>query len=292
MIKAEDFVKRADEISKRKTVYLWGGWGQELTSRLIDAKRRQYPSVYYASKVAYLKALVGKGYMGIDCSGLLKMIHWGYPNHKYNNGGMPDTNANGYINMCKNVSTNFKTIKLGEAVWMNGHIGVYAGEINGVKWVIESTPKWKDGVQWVRLDARKWLKHGEMPNVDYSIKEEPALGKSKVTATELNVRTGPSTDNDVVTTLKKDDVVSIEGRDGSWVKITAWVSGKYITQEVLKGQVVSGGDNLNVRSGPNTSYAIVDKLRNGSVITLYDRSGDWWRIGENQFVHGNFVVTL
>ena len=298
MIKAQDFINKADELTKKKTVYLWGGWGNKLTNALIDSKARQYRSVYYPSKVARLKALVPKGYLGIDCSGLLKMIHWGYPNHKYNNGGMPDTNANSYINMCKDVSTNFDSIVPGEAVWMSGHIGLYAGVYDGVKWVIESTPSWKDGVQWTKLSARKWLKHGKMPNVDYSStqKEEakPAMDKgSQVTATELNVRTGPGTNHDILATLKKGDSVKVEATDGKWLKLSAYVSSDYISKEVLpKGRVESGNQNLNVRSGANTRFPIVDKLSNGDIVTIHERVGDWIKIADGKYVHGNFVVAL
>ena len=298
MIKAQEFIDKATELVGKKTVYLWGGWGQKLTNALIDSKARQYPSVYYASKVKRLKSLISQGYVGIDCSGLLKMIHWGYPNHKYNNGGMPDTNANSYINMCKDVSTNFDSIVPGEAVWMSGHIGLYAGVYDGVKWVIESTPSWKDGVQWTKLSARKWLKHGKMPNVDYSStqKEEakPAMDKgSQVTATELNVRTGPGTNHDILATLKKGDSVKVEATDGKWLKLSAYVSSDYISKEVLpKGRVESGNQNLNVRSGANTRFPIVDKLSNGDIVTIHERVGDWIKIADGKYVHGNFVVAL
>lgn len=301
MIKATDFIKKAEELVYKKTVYLWGGWGQPLTNTLIDQKAGQYPSVYNKSKVAKLKSLVSQGYLGIDCSGLLKMIHWGYPNHKYNNGGMPDTNANGYINMCRDVSTNFASIVPGEAVWMNGHIGLYAGVYDSVKWVIESTPSWKDGVQWTKLSARKWVKHGKMPNVDYStsqnqeVKLLPSTKDPQVTATTLNVRTGPGVDHPVLTQLKKGDTVKIEGTENGWAKLSAYVSSDYISAPaptLPKGRVTTGGQNLNIRSGPNTSYPIVDKLGNGDIVSLHERVGDWYKIADGKYAHGNFIVTL
>lgn len=100
-----------------------------------------------------------------DCSGLVKGILWGYPDSgKYASNGVPDYNANTIIKKCKNVSTNFKNIKAGEFVWMDGHCGVYIG--NGK--VIESSPKWENGIQITKLYQRKWLKHGFLPWVDYS----------------------------------------------------------------------------------------------------------------------------
>lgn len=37
---------------------------------------------------------------------------------------------------------------------------------------------------------------------------------------------------------------------------------------------------LNVRRGPGVKYAIVDKLKNGTVVKVYEKSGNWGRIGE------------
>ena len=197
--------------------------------------------------------------------------------------------------MCRDVSTNFNNITPGEVVWMNGHIGLYAGVYDGVKWVIESTPSWKDGVQWTKLSARKWVKHGKMPNVDYSTsqnQEVKPMPNPRVTATTLNVRTGPGTDHPVLTQLKKGDTVKIEAQEGKWLKLTAWVSGDYVEEALPKGRVVSGSANLNVRSGPNTKYPIVAKLKNDSVVSILERTGDWIKISEGQYVHGNFVTTL
>lgn len=47
------------------------------------------------------------------------------------------------ITVCKNVSTDFSRIEVGEAVWMEGHIGVYIGD--GL--AVECTPCWDNKVQ-------------------------------------------------------------------------------------------------------------------------------------------------
>lgn len=105
------------------------------------------------------------GYLLSDCSGLIKGILWGYPkNGKYGSNGVPDVNANTMIKKCKNISNDFKNISIGEMVWLQGHCGVYIG--NGK--VIESSPRWENGVQITRLNARNWLKHGFLPWVEYT----------------------------------------------------------------------------------------------------------------------------
>lgn len=108
---------------------------------------------------------------GFDCSGLIKGVLWGWNasngthgGAKYASNGVPDLSADAMIARCSGVSMNFSNIQVGEAVWMKGHIGVYIG---GGR-VVESTPSWKNCVQITALSARKWVKHGKLPYVNYS----------------------------------------------------------------------------------------------------------------------------
>lgn len=76
------------------------------------------------------------------------------------------------IGKCTDVTTDFSSIEVGEAVWMSGHIGVYIG--NGL--CVECTPRWSDGVQITAVhnigkitgyNGRTWTKHGKLPHVNY-----------------------------------------------------------------------------------------------------------------------------
>lgn len=135
-MKSTDFINKLKRVENLPTLYHWGKF-------LND-----YDGQYLLS----------------DCSGLIKGVLWGYPdNGKYSSNGIPDYNANTIITKCKNVSTDFSKIKKGEFVWMTGHCGVYIG--NGQ--VIESSPKWENGVQITKLSQRNWKKHGKLPWIDY-----------------------------------------------------------------------------------------------------------------------------
>ena len=93
--------------------------------------------------------------------------------------GVPDYDAKKMIDCCWDVSTDFFTIVPGEAVWMDGHIGIYVG--GGM--VVEATPKWQGGVQistcanvcdgliFGTAGSRTWTKHGKLPWVDYAAQE-------------------------------------------------------------------------------------------------------------------------
>ena len=46
---------------------------------------------------------------------------------------------------------------------------------------------------------------------------------------------------------------------------------------------------LNVRSGAGLNYKVVGKLKNGTKVTVYERSGSWGRIGDNRWVSMNYL---
>lgn len=195
LMKASEFVKKLNDIAtKHKTVYVYGAFGAPVTTSLLTAKAKQYPSFYTASKKAQLAKYAGHGYWGFDCVNLIKGVLWGWSadktktngGAKYKSNGVPDTNADGMIKLCSNVTTDFSKIEVGEAVWCSGHIGVYIG--NGL--AIECTPAWKNNVQITAVknigtkngyNARKWTKHGKLPWIDYDVK---TASKKPTTATK------------------------------------------------------------------------------------------------------------
>jgi hypothetical protein len=117
---------------------------------------------------------------GFDCVCFIKALLWGwcgdaskdYGGAQYGSNGVPDISDSGMINVCSDVSTDFRTIQVGEVVWLPGHIGVYVGD--GL--AVECTPIWKDGVQVTAVHnigtksgykGRFWTKHGKLPYVTY-----------------------------------------------------------------------------------------------------------------------------
>lgn len=167
-----------------KTSYMLGPWGWPATEKMITrAITNGSNAQTNKGWLSYANAIKDKGYL-FDCVGLIKGILWGwsgdlsksYGGAGYACSGVPDCGADAMIAMCSDVSTDFSTTVPGEAVWMSGHIGIYVG--GGV--VVESTPKWKWGVQESTclnvagkqlpgtVGSRTWTKHGKLPWVDYS----------------------------------------------------------------------------------------------------------------------------
>ena len=241
IMKASDFVAKLKDIATNyKTLYVMGCFGAPMTTankkRYID----HHPYNKQPARVKLINAASADTF-GFDCVCLIKGVLWGwsgdkskiYGGAKYATNGVPDVDANAMINLCSEVSTDFSKIEIGEAVWTNGHIGVYIG--NGLS--IECTPAWKNRVQITACNCskpgyntRKWKKHGKLPYIDYATASaapaktsKPKLdvatsyaksmsGKYKVTASAgLNIRTGASSNKKSLGVLPKGTVVSSYG---------------------------------------------------------------------------------
>ena len=193
MIKtAKELAATAEAVAKNhKTLYVMGcfGWPMTATMKARAKTEQSYNrKVVRAAKIAAADAKT----FGFDCVCLIKALLWGwngdasknYGGAAYKSNGVPELNADQMIEVCNDVSTNFSSIQVGEAVWMKGHIGIYIG--NGL--AVESTPSWKDGVQITAVhnigkksgyNGRSWTKHGKLPYVTYEstkeIKEESTV---------------------------------------------------------------------------------------------------------------------
>ncbi|MBT9830304.1 SH3 domain-containing protein [Clostridium baratii] len=126
-------------------------------------------------------------------------------------------------------------------------------------------------------------------------------------SSSLNMRSGPSTNSNVVGSLAHGTVVNILGTSGQWYKISyngkvGYVRGDYLTLGGASAGSGSGtgtiklndpSSSLNVRSGPSTNTSVVGSLAHGTVVQITGKSGDWYKInfnGTTGYVKGDFVT--
>lgn len=201
VMKATDFVNKAVDIAKNyKTLYVMGCFGAPMNS--YNKKRyinNGAAGGYNArsDRKAMIQAASADTF-GFDCVCLIKGILWGwngnqnksYGGASYASKGVPDIGANGMIQVCSGVSTNFSNIVPGEAVWKEDHIGIYIG--NGL--AVECTPAWQNKVQITAVgnigsksgyNTRQWTKHGKLPYIDYSEQAQTPAPAPKKTIDEL-----------------------------------------------------------------------------------------------------------
>jgi hypothetical protein len=206
-----EFVNKLVEVAQNyKTLYVYGCFGAPLNTK----NKERYKNNNDYNRDPTRQSMIDKATtntFGFDCVCLIKGILWGWSGNKnktyggatYRSNNVPDVGADAMINRyCNEVSTDFTTIKVGEAVWIPGHIGVYIGNEK----VVECTPKWNNCVQITNLgnlgnhkgNWRNWKKHGFLPWVDYSIenqcpeiqKESDPIQGSAVGAREYIVKKG------------------------------------------------------------------------------------------------------
>lgn len=132
-----------------------------------------------------------------------------------------------------------------------------------------------------------------------------------VTTDVLNVRSGPSTNNAIISKVKKGEKLDLITKQGNWYKTKVkgkegWVSADYIKSvsnggsgstttnpSVKKGK--STVDNLNMRSGGSTSYSVIRKLNKGTEFEIVSESGSWVKIkheGRLGYVHKDYVLVI
>ena len=102
---------------------------------------------------------------------------------------------------------------------------------------------------------------------------------------DLYVRASASTGSIILDSLKKGSYVTLLSKTGDWWRVE-YANGKYgycyagyITP--VEGKPVwvnTGGNVLNVRSGPGISYERIATIPHGSVVMLRSFSGGWSRI--------------
>ena len=182
-----------DAAKNYKTLYVMGCFGAPMNA----TNKKRYTSNHSYNKAADRTAMINAASadtFGFDCVCLIKGLLWGWNGDKskvyggatYTSNGVPDIGADSMIKVCKDVSTDFSKIAVGEAVWMEGHIGIYVG--NGL--AVECTPKWENKVQITACNCsksgynrRNWTKHGKLPYVTYDTKTEATGGSGTAVST-------------------------------------------------------------------------------------------------------------
>lgn len=128
------------------------------------------------------------------------------------------------------------------------------------------------------------------------------LNKTLISTTNLNVRTGGSTDYKVISYIRKDEYVNVIGMCSSgWYKVklkngtVGYASNKYLIETSNSSNNSSNNSynstsnnnitiiddlittsNLNVRSGPSTENNIIGYLKKGSSVKIVEKTNNYW----------------
>ena len=125
-----------------------------------------------------------------------------------------------------------------------------------------------------------------------------------ITASVLNIRSGPSTSYSILGQFGKGDEVSITKQNytENWHQILyngsiAYVHASYVKiggqeeePEALYAKVNASA--LNFREGPSTSYKVIDTLRRGDIVQVLEQSGSWYKVkysGRTGYMYAKYL---
>ena len=112
-----------------------------------------------------------------------------------------------------------------------------------------------------------------------------ALGYGVITLGTLNVRTGPGTKYDAVTTVSISQRYAYYQKSGNWARIDkGWISMSYFYVEGTTGEGSGSGtvtgSGVNIRSGPGTDYDKVDAYAKDTKVTILAQVNGWGYTGK------------
>lgn len=212
MMTNTEFVAKLKLAASVETLYVMGGFGAPAgygRNRTRYCTNNKYNK--NATRTKMIKECSDNTFF-FDCVCLGKGILWGwdaktdrvYGGAKYTSNGVPDFGAGSAMKHCTDVSSDFSKLTVGEWLYMPGHVGYYVGD----GYVIESSPKWKNKVQYTKLTDRKWETHGKLKYIKY---EEP-----KPETNDPGAVTCPKCGHSFTPASKTVDELAREVLDGKW----------------------------------------------------------------------------
>ena len=117
----------------------------------------------------------------------------------------------------------------------------------------------------------------------------------------LNVRKGPGTNFEIVTTYNNGEIVKASDSINGWRKVEGkemYISSQYTkivsTTSNIEGYYaykVKVDDSLNVRKGAGTNYEIIGSYKNGDVVFAKPLSNGWSKLyGQTKYVNSSYLV--
>lgn len=124
-----------------------------------------------------------------------------------------------------------------------------------------------------------------------------------VTASALNVRSGGSTSDSIITTIAKGTTVEILSTSGEWHQVsvngvTGYVHSSYISTGGSSSSEGSGSTGtvnvsaLNLRSSGSTSASIIGSISKGQAVTILSTEGSWYKVsvdGKTAYVYAEYI---
>lgn len=224
------------------------------------------------------------GYMSADYLSVTPTIHTG------------TVNTDGYsLNMRSGPGTDYikvESVPYGTSLIISGsENGWYKTSYNGVSGYVSS--------DYIKMDNA-----ASEGTPAQTVTER--IGTLNTNGAPLNLRSGPGTDYDMLTTIPADAELTITGTESGWYKtsydgVSGYVSGDYVTltdktpaePEPSTGTLKTDGVSLNMRSGPGTDFDKLTAIPADAVLTITGTENGWYKTSYNGaagYVSSDYVV--
>lgn len=158
------------------------------------------------------------------------------------------------------------------------------------------------------------------PVSPYHVATPTVLATGVINSNGVNLRKGPSTYYELITTLASGTDVDIYGEIGAWDDVLVKVDGQlgfvhstYVTitsrtdapaynpldatgtDAIARGRIVNVSDSVNCRNEPSASSDRLCTIPKNAEVTIYGRSGSWYYVyynGNYGYVIGRYVEII
>lgn len=127
-----------------------------------------------------------------------------------------------------------------------------------------------------------------------------------ITGDVVNTRKGPGTNYERVELLAKGKAVSVLGEESGWYQIkwdnsTGYVLKDYVSLSNASAQAaaaaanatVTGGNTINVRSGPGTEYRRISMVAAGKRMAVLGQTDGWYQVafdGKTGYINADYLI--
>ena len=110
----------------------------------------------------------------------------------------------------------------------------------------------------------------------------PAATAKSIAKDDINIRSGPSTQDEVLFTVPRGYPIEVQEPSGEWTRFrdwqgnTAWVSTSLVSD--VKTAVILT-DRANIRSADATDASVATVAEVGEIYKVLSKKGDWVQLG-------------
>ncbi len=110
----------------------------------------------------------------------------------------------------------------------------------------------------------------------------PAAVAKSIAKDDINVRSGPSTGDEILFTVPRGYPIEVERREGQWTQFRDWQNNTAWVYTPLVSDVntaVVTADKANVRSRATLKSQVVTSAEMGEIYKVLGKKGDWVQLG-------------